>query len=290
MPFLLNHVVQTAPGATPTHWAWLLHGILGSGQNLRTVARRLVAARPEWGFVLPDLRNHGDSRGAPPPHTVAACAEDLFVLAAKLGIQPRTAIGHSFGGKVAMAWGAEAEARGQVVDRIWALDVPPRPPDIALALQSEVVRVVQALRTVPLPLPRRDSIVELLTQAGFSAGLAQWMTTNLRPADPPDAGFVWRFDLDGIEEMLQDYARTDAWPWLLSPSRRARVDVVRAERSERWPDEELARFAAAPPTLHLHLLPNAGHWVHVDNPDGLHALLLGEGLGADDATSGSAGS
>lgn len=278
MPYLLRHTVQTAPGATPTRWAWLLHGILGSGQNLRTVARRLVADDPTWGFVLPDLRNHGDSRDAPPPHTVLACAEDLFALADHLGMQPRTAIGHSFGGKVALVWGARAEARGLPVDRIWALDVPPGLPDLPLALQSEVVRVVAALRTVALPLPRRDSVVERLTALGFSAGLAQWMTTNLRPA--PDGGFVWRFDLDGIEAMLEDYARTDAWPWLQSPERRARVDVVRAERSERWSDEELARFAAAPPTLRLHVLPNAGHWLHVDNPDGLHALLLRDGLGA----------
>ncbi|MDP2307482.1 MAG: alpha/beta fold hydrolase [Pseudomonadota bacterium] len=296
MSFLLQHVIQTAPGAAPTRWAWLLHGILGSGQNLRTVARRLVAAKPDWGFVLPDLRNHGESRGAPPPHTVVACAEDLFALAAHLGIEPRSAIGHSFGGKVAMVWGARAEARGHHVERIWALDVPPGPPDIPLAAQSEVARVVLALRTVPMPLPRRDSVVELLTRAGFSAGLAQWMTTNVRPTE---AGFVWRFDLVAIEEMMHDYARTDAWPWLLSRERRARVDVVRAERSERWPDAELERFGVTPQQtasetrperLHLHVLPNAGHWVHVDNPDGLHALLVEEGLGEGDGTGGSSNS
>jgi pimeloyl-ACP methyl ester carboxylesterase len=276
VPFVPHHVLQTAPGAAPSRWAFLLHGILGSGQNLRTVARRLTAADPSWGFVLPDLRNHGESRGAPPPHTVAACAEDLLALSASLDIEPRTAIGHSFGGKVALVWGALLEARGRPVDRVWALDVPPGPPDIALALSSEVVRVVTALRAIPLPLPRRDSIVPILTGAGFSDGLAQWMTTNLRATD---AGFVWRFDLDGIEEMLHDYARVDTWPWLESPTRRARVDVVRAERSERWSDAELGRFARAPASVRLHVLPDAGHWLHVDNPDGLHALLLREGLG-----------
>lgn len=281
MSFVPRHILQTAPGATPTRWAWVLHGILGSGQNLRTVARRLTAADPTWGFVLPDLRNHGESHGAPPPHTVAACADDLFALADTLGVRPTVAIGHSFGGKVALIWGAMAEARGEPVTRVWALDVPPGPPDLPLALHSEVVLVVQALRTIPMPLPRRDSIVELLTAAGFSAGLGQWMTTNLRATD---AGFVWRFDLDGIEAMLRDYATVDAWPWLGSPVRRARVDVVRAERSDRWGEGELARFARvegdpslAP--LHLHVLPDAGHWLHVDNPAGLHALLMREGVG-----------
>lgn len=276
MRFVPRHVVQTAPGATPTRWAWLLHGILGSGQNLRTVARRLAQAAPEWGFVLPDLRNHGESHGAPPPHTVAACADDLDALADAIGVRPRTAIGHSFGGKVALVWGARAEARGDAVDRVWALDVPPGRPEMPLALHSEVVLVVQALRTIPVPLARREDIVAILTNLGFSLGLAQWMTTNLRMGDD---GFTWRFDLDGIEAMLRDYATVDAWPWLADPARRARVDVVRAARSDRWADAELARFSG-PRDLHLHVLPDAGHWLHVDNPEGLLALLLGEGLGA----------
>lgn len=275
---MLRHVLQTAPGATPERWAWLLHGILGSGQNLRTVARRLVVDLPGWGFILPDLRNHGDSHAEPPPHTIAACAADLDTLAAHLGLDVRTAIGHSFGGKVAMAWGAAREARGERVDAVWALDVPPGKPDVPLATQSEVVRVVGALRQVPMPLPRREAIVERLVAGGFSPMLGQWMTTNLRPQD---GGFVWRFDLDGIEQLLRSYAATDLWPWLASPARRARVDVVRAGRSERWSDAELAKFSA--PNLHLHVMENAGHWVHVDDPDGLHRLLTAGLRGLGDA-------
>ncbi len=276
MRFVPRHVVQTAPNARPERWAWLLHGILGSGQNLRTVARRLSAAAPEWGFILPDLRNHGESHGAPPPHTVAACADDLDALADALGIHPKTAIGHSFGGKVALVWGARTEARGGEVDRVWALDVPPGAPVVPIELHSEVVQVVRALRAIPVPLARRDDVIALLTGLRFSAGLAQWMTTNLRASD---AGYVWRFDLDGIEAMLLDYATVDTWAWLTAPARRARVDIVKAARSDRWADAELARFSAHPAGLHLHELPDAGHWLHVDNPDGLHALLLAEGLG-----------
>jgi pimeloyl-ACP methyl ester carboxylesterase len=271
---LLHHVRVTAPGAEPARWAWFLHGILGSGQNLRTFARRLAEARPEWGFVLPDLHNHGESRGFAGPHTIAACAEDLFALGEAIGVQPGTALGHSFGGKVAMRWAAMAEARGARVDRVWALDVPPGKPDRPLAEASEVVRVVSALRSIPMPLPRREQVVSELAARGFTPGLAQWMTTNVRMTD---AGFVWKFDLDAIEEMLRSYADEDLWPWIVEPSRAARLDVVRAERSERWPDVELARFEGVP-RLALHVLPDAGHWVHVDNPDGLLAQIVAGGL------------
>ena len=38
------------------------------------------------------------------------------------------------------------------------------------------------------------------------------------------------------------------------------------------------RSASADPkkSVRLHVLPNAGHWLHVDNPDGLCALIAPE--------------
>jgi pimeloyl-ACP methyl ester carboxylesterase len=38
------------------------------------------------------------------------------------------------------------------------------------------------------------------------------------------------------------------------------------------------RSASADPNarVSLHVLPNAGHWLHVDNPDGLRALIAPE--------------
>ncbi|MCK6521572.1 alpha/beta fold hydrolase [Myxococcota bacterium] len=271
----LRSLQLTAPGAQPTRWALVLHGILGSGTNLRTFARRLALALPDWGFVLPDLRGHGDSPSGEPPHTVAACAQDTLALTEALGITPRAILGHSFGGKVALAFAQLAEAEGAPLDRVWVLDAPPGRPDQSLAVSSEVAQVVFALRGLPARFERREELVTLLTAQGFSASLAQWMTTNLRSTG---AGLTWRFDLDVIEALLHDYAATDAWTYLDDPRRHARVDVVRAERSERWSEAELARFAAAPSSLRLHLLPDAGHWVHVDNPDGLLAMIQREGL------------
>lgn len=263
---LLHHTVQIAPGAAPTRWSWMLHGILGNGQNLRAVARRLTADIPDLGFILPDLRNHGDSHALPGPDTLAACAADLDALASAIGITPHSAIGHSFGGKLALVWGAATEARGGRVDQIWALDVPPGRPDAAPALHSEVVHLTRALRGLAVPFSRREGVVEALTALGFSMLLARWMTTNLRRTD---LGFVWRFNLDGIEAMLLDYLTVDAWPWLESPGRHASVHVLRAGLSPDWSD--LDRFAI--PNLSLHRLENSGHWVHLDDPDGLHRLL-----------------
>src|SRR5262245_6922805 len=115
---LAHHEVQ-AEGARPARNALLLHGILGSQMNLRSFARRLVEAYPQWRIVLPDLRAHGDSPTLAPPHTVEACAADLRELAQSLGLEPELICGHSFGGKVALAYAAAAPPG---LRQVWVLD------------------------------------------------------------------------------------------------------------------------------------------------------------------------
>ncbi|HEY0881049.1 MAG TPA: hypothetical protein VGD87_05945, partial [Archangium sp.] len=59
----LHHDVVRAPGATPTRAVFFLHGILGSGSNLRSHARKFVQEKPDLAGVLVDLRAHGSSLG-----------------------------------------------------------------------------------------------------------------------------------------------------------------------------------------------------------------------------------
>jgi pimeloyl-ACP methyl ester carboxylesterase len=96
MSFLLAHRIVEAAGADRA--AYVLHGALGSGQNFGRFAARLAEARPDLEYVLVDLRNHGRSAGAPPPHTLESCARDVLRLADHLGKPVDTLIGHSFGG------------------------------------------------------------------------------------------------------------------------------------------------------------------------------------------------
>ena len=84
-------------GDEATQAALVLHGALGSGQNFRSFVRKLAARRPDYSFVLVDLRNHGSSHSPPPPHTLAAAAGDLRALTQALPELPpvKAVIGHS---------------------------------------------------------------------------------------------------------------------------------------------------------------------------------------------------
>src|SRR5690606_11379756 len=96
-----HSIVKAAPDAQPERYIVFLHGILGQGNNWRGIARQLVKARPAWGALLVDLRAHGDSRQLPPPDSLAAAADDVARLARTLPVS--AVLGHSFGGKVAVA-------------------------------------------------------------------------------------------------------------------------------------------------------------------------------------------
>jgi len=250
----------------------LLHGALGSGSNLRSLAVKLSKLRPEYRFCLVDLRHHGDSQGAPPPNTLEACARDLATLQEQHGLEPQVIAGHSFGGKTALMFARLFPGR---VRQYWILDSNPGTQDPNAG--SEVVQVIAAIRSTTTPSAERAQIVAELMAQGLSSGTANWLATNLQ-RDP--RGYVWRFNLDAIYELMLDYFRVDLWPVLESQASDSDFRVVVAERSDRWAPENRARLqqlVERSPAARLHVVPNAGHWLHVDNP-GFLLELMGQNL------------
>lgn len=243
---------------------FIAHGILGSAQNWRGFAARWAKTRPLTRFVLMDLRNHGRSGSAMAPNTVNACARDLFVLGEEVG-HPDILIGHSFGGKVVLSY--LEVCSDQSPDQIWLLDSAVGDLDVENHDLPEVLGVIRAIRQISLPLNRRQELVDKLVDAGFSEGLSRWMTTNLMSSD---SGFVWRFHLDGIEEMIVDYFAKDLWHLVELPQF-SEIFVLRAMKSDRWTNQLVDRLKDS--LANYVELEDAGHWVHVDNPDGLLSLL-----------------
>lgn len=281
--FLPAFEMVEARAGQPRACAYLLHGILGSRRNWLSFARRVVDQFPAWRLVLVDLRNHGEShlRGEPGalpgPHTLQACAADLLALDAHLVEMlvdggPQAVIGHSFGGKVALTY-AHLRAADTVtanLQDVWVLDSHPGTLTHGTRIGS-VEGVLETIASLSLPIAGRRSLVDDLLSRGLSPGIAQWMTTNLRPVE---GGFSWRLHLPAVREMLLDYARQDAWPALDHPTERPRVHFVRGGQSERWTAADVARLERGRAAgLDLHTLPNAGHWLHTDDPDGLFACM-----------------
>ncbi|HEU0302580.1 MAG TPA: alpha/beta hydrolase [Longimicrobium sp.] len=262
---ILHHTRVVAKDAEPKLWLLMLHGIYGSGRNWGTIARRLAEARPEWGVLLVDLRNHGQSRGFAPPHTLAASAADVDRLVEHLDFHAAAVMGHSFGGKVALVY---AQHHGQELRQVWVMDstLAVREPE------GSAWRIIEVVRALPTEFATRAEAVEAIKAAGYDEGLAQWLTINLEPAE---GRYRWRIDWDVMEEMLRDYFRTDLWEVLVHPPAEVEIHVVKATQSSSL-DEEAERRVEMAGTANgrvfLHGL-EGGHWINTDNPEGVTELL-----------------
>ena len=77
------------------------------------------------------------------------------------------------------------------------------------------------------------------------------------------------------EEFMLDYFRVDLWGFLEASRERPEIQLVVAERSDRWTPALRQRARALPASTRViyRELPDSGHWVHVDNPEGLLAMM-----------------
>ena len=263
---ILSHDRVTADDAEPSRWIYVLHGVYGAGRNWASVIRRIVRELPDWGALLVDLRQHGDSQGFAPPHTIQAAANDLDRLAEHTGLEPDAVLGHSFGGKVALV---HARSTARPPQQVWVIDSTPqeREPD------GSAWEMLELLESLPRRFDDRDDLIALLMERGQPKMVAQWMATNL-VSDNGD--YRWRFDFDSVRELLVSFFETDAWDVVESPADGMEVHLVKAEDSSILSGRALERAEAAAASgdrTFVHRVAG-GHWVNAQNPAALESLLV----------------
>jgi len=237
----------------------LLHGLFGAARNWGAIQRRLATRHR---VLAMDLRNHADSpRAEGMAH--AATARDLAETLRQRGIPRAAVLGHSLGGKVAMAL---ALAHGQMVSRLVVADIAPvrYPP----ALRGYVA----AMRALPLTpgLTRREvdaALEPAVPEANIRAFLAQSLDFG---QDPPR----WKLGLAEIHAAMpeiEDFAVQGRYE---GPAL-----VVAGGRSDYIRPEYQAGFRALFPAARFATIEGAGHWVHAEKPNEFLALVepfLGE--------------
>jgi esterase len=262
-PILSHQRVTGKPD--PAKWMYVIHGIYGAGRNWGSVARRLVEEQPEWGVILVDLRIHGGSLGFTSPHTVAACAADVARLEEHLGLPARVLLGHSFGGKVALLRAARGSSG---VSQVWVIDssLQTGPPG------GSPWEMISIVRSLPETFESRDEIEAALLERGQDPGVGHWLATNL---ERHEGKLRWKLDWDAAELMLRDYFATDVLGMVDNPPGEVEIHVVKAVESSAVNPEVVNRLEAAGEKngrVHLYTIAG-GHWLNVQNPDGVLELL-----------------
>lgn len=245
---------RVGEGASPVV---LLHGYLGSGRNLRTLASQWSQRDPQLTFLLPDLTGHGESPPFPSHPTLESVARDVLETADASGLTGKLRwVGHSFGGRVCLAAARLAPDR---VSRVDLLDIS---PGSIPAAQSESGAVLDLLVSLPEREQDRVSMQRRMTDAGLSTHLAAWLATNLVP--DPAGGVQWRFDRAGLQRAHLPVLAEDLWD--VVEARAVPIRCVSGKRSAYVPAADLERMRAnGVEVVEL----ESGHFVHVEALDAL---------------------
>ncbi|MGE3888039.1 MAG: alpha/beta fold hydrolase [Vicinamibacterales bacterium] len=241
----------------------MLHGIYGRGRNWLGIARSLVAARPEYACWLVDLPHHGSSGPGAHGDTVHGLAADVADWLAHAHVTPTAILGHSYGGKVALAMAAAAP---DTPLQVWVIDSTPevKPPS------GSAYDMLRVIKDLPPRFHSREAAQAALVEHGYTVGVAQWMSTNLvRDGE----SFRWQLDFDAMERLLLDFFETDLWAVIEQPSPMHDIHILKAGESSAISPEAVRRIEAAAGRVRLHHAPG-GHWIHAERPEVVTALLV----------------
>ena len=143
LPALLHHEIFTPEISHHTTPIVLIHGLFGDLHNLGVLGREL---RKTHTVIQIDVRNHGDSPRAQ-TITYREMAQDVLDLIRSLNIEKVIVIGHSMGGKIAMALAALAP---DVTEKLIVIDMAP-----LLTAYAVMMRLLRHWKMLPPPVSPR---------------------------------------------------------------------------------------------------------------------------------------
>ena len=227
----------------------ILHGLLGSLDNWQSMSKRLAALRRVYSL---DLRNHGHS-----PHSAvmnyAVMAQDVRECCEEQGLHAPAVLGHSMGGKVAMALAARYP---DLLENLLVVDIAPKayPPahrPLLLAMRGIDLRGYKSF----------GEIDAALAPAIADTAVRQFVMKNL--ARDSAGEFRWRI---GLAEIIDNYGALTEAVVVEKPFPKPTC-FIRGEHSSFIEDNDFAAIREVFPRAELKTIPRAGHWIHAEAAD-----------------------
>lgn len=237
----------------------LLHGLRDQAHGWDEVAPGLT---PHGRIVALDQRGHGASDRPPSGYAPEDYAADVAACCAALDLRRPVIVGHSLGGRTALALAAARPglARGYVLVDVGARGDP-----------GPVAADVARLRAGYGPFDTVEDAAAALVGPGRAPNAAtrRYLAYNLRRLG--DGRLAWRYDLDAASATVRlgrprDFSAVAA-------ALDVPVLLVRGGRSDVLSREEASRLAALIPACTLVELPGVGHLIPQVRPAALAATI-----------------
>jgi esterase len=243
----------------------LLHGLYGCSDNWMTIARKLSEC---YRVICVDLRNHGNSPHYS-SHRYLDMASDLSDLLNDVAIDKAHLLGHSMGGKVAMAF---ASIYPKKVLSLAVADIAPKNylndgnDTSGVAMHK---RLLNTLSSVDLThFHQRKEVEDEMGKTIEDEFVISFIMKNLRRGT---TGFEWKINVPVLKEYLTeilggiDYSFfEDSIPILHYP-----VFFIKGGLSNYIKEEDLLLIRRIFPEAKFKVIEGTTHYLHVEKPDEL---------------------
>ncbi len=225
----------------------ILHGLLGSSENWKTIAQHLGEY---FDVYTLDLRNHGMSFHHS-DMTYHDMATDVIELVNHYHLYNPIIIGHSMGGKVAISVAKQIEAQ---LHKLIIVDIinkkyDNRHLDILNVMEDIAFGEFNSLSTLNIALEKDIPNPQL---RGFI------LKNIIRKAIP----FKWKVNIPAIKNNYHHISG----PIPLDTPLEIPTLIIRGEHSDYITDTDIKTLHTTFETVQVDTIPNTGHWIHVESP------------------------
>ncbi|MBR9860526.1 alpha/beta fold hydrolase [bacterium] len=247
MPVDLFHKTYSNPNSN--RYLIILHGLFGMLDNWHKIAKSLSS---EINVVTVDLRNHGQS-----PHTdemsLKLMSEDLSKLFETLGIEKAILMGHSMGGKVAMAF---ADQFPQYLEKLIVVDIAPK------EYPRGHDRYFKAFRELDFAsFENRKDADDALAEREPVLAIRQFLLKNIDRKE--GGGYELKLNVEAIEKFYPSLIQSLDFQWIIDvPSL-----FINGAKSEYILEEDRAVIAETFTNAEFETIEGAGHWIHAEKPE-----------------------
>lgn len=232
----------------------LIHGLFGDSENLGVIARGLSG---QFQIINIDVRNHGQSQHSE-QMDYDLMAEDLAHTLDALHITKAALLGHSMGGKLAMAFALRYPQR---VSRLIVADIAP----VAYAARHN--NIFAGLMALDLAnLTSRSEADKQLAAFIAEPGVRQFLLKSLQKSDQ---GFYWRFNLTGLK---QNYDTLIGAPQTEGCYEGPTLFIKGADSDYILPEHK-ATIMQLFPLAQAKIIQGTGHWLHAEKPAAFTKLV-----------------
>ncbi len=227
----------------------IMHGLFGSARNWRSIAKQLA---DKYQVFVVDLRNHGESDHADSMYYMEM-VEDIKQLLHNQHLDQISLIGHSMGGKTAMAFALNYQ---EIVDKLIILDIAP------VQYRNDFDQIIDPLLALDLStVSSRNQANELLKTSITDGGMRLFLLQNLIHNSD---GFQWRINLPAIKGALADIG---AFPTFTKSTQCSDPTLfLGGDRSDYILPEFHDEIRSFFPAAQISTIIDADHWLHADQP------------------------